>query len=45
MGEEVYNCPHCEKECLETDLLEDDYAHHKGFSEELFCPNCKSIVD
>jgi uncharacterized protein YbaR (Trm112 family) len=45
MEEEKYECPECKKECLESELLEDDYAQHKGFSEELFCPHCKTIVD
>jgi len=39
-----YNCPECKKECLESELLEDDYAQYKGFSEELSCPNCKATV-
>jgi len=43
--EETYNCNECKKECLESDLIEDDYAQYKGFSEELFCPNCKSRVE
>ena len=45
MEEEKYECPECKKECLESELLEHDYAQHKGFSEELFCPHCKTIVD
>jgi DNA-directed RNA polymerase subunit RPC12/RpoP len=45
MEEEKYECPECKKECLESELLEDDYAQYKGFSEELFCPHCKARVD
>ena len=43
--EEKYVCDNCDNECLESELLEDDYAQYKGFSEELFCPNCKAIVE
>ena len=45
MEEEKYKCLECKKECLESELLEDDYAQYKGFSEELFCPHCKARVD
>jgi len=45
MEEEKYECPECKKKCLESELLEDDYAQYKGFSEELFCPHCKARVD
>jgi hypothetical protein len=43
--EDKYECPNCDKECFESELIEDDYAEHKGFSEELFCPSCKAIVE
>lgn len=45
LEEGKYVCDTCNKECLESELIEDDYAEHKGFSEELFCPNCKAIVE
>ena len=43
--EDKYVCDTCNKECLESELVEDDYAQYKGFSEELFCPSCKAIVE
>jgi len=43
--EDKYNCTECKKEFLESELLEDDYAQYKGFSEELFCPYCKETVE
>ena len=43
--EDKYECPNCDKECFESELIEDDYAEHKGFSEELFCPSCNTIVE
>jgi len=43
--EDIFVCDNCNNECLESELIEDDYAQYKGFSEELFCPNCKAIVE
>lgn len=43
--EEKYKCTECKKECLESELLEDSYAQFKGFSEELFCPHCKALIE
>ena len=43
--EEIYNCTGCKKDCLESELIEDDYAKYVGFSEELFCPHCNALVE
>ena len=34
MDEELYHCTDCNKDCLESNLLEDDYAQYVGFFEE-----------
>lgn len=44
MEDEIYECEQCGQENLESELEQDDYAQYVGFSEELNCPNCKSVV-
>lgn len=45
LGGELYQCENCGGISLDSELIGDDYESHKGFSEELFCPHCKTRID
>ena len=43
--EEMFTCEVCSNEFKESELVEDDYAQYKGFSEEHLCPVCDNRID